>query len=392
MKPNIQKHDIRLFEQVTIPRAFLQSLKTGISDLDGFLSVQGGLVPSMSYMFTGVSGSGKTTISNYIMSGISTEANPAVFVSLEMSMAQAKYQFDGKVDFSHTYIVDTIKDPTLKGFRALLYEISQKNPSVVVFDSLQAIALLLYGDPRSERGQSEIAKKVIEFSKKTGCPTILIGQCNKDGSYSGPSSIKHFLDAHLHASIDKKTGQRSLAFEKNRFGNVGQSLSYKFLDDGGLSFKQEENIQTKLVGRSIEWKKAEDVIAKLHGEIIASEWKLLKDKPIPSLKFKGRSDVDKGDLNFHPKQNAWANGKKIKNTIFIDIEESMERFQSSDVLEDYEEYINRYKDAKDRPIFNTPNDLFYLDYLLYMTYALNLKADKDKKFWDILDRLVKNFA
>lgn len=57
------KHNIVSFNNVEIPQSFSNTRKTGIELLDNFLSLRGGLVPSMSYMFTGESGSGKTTIS-----------------------------------------------------------------------------------------------------------------------------------------------------------------------------------------------------------------------------------------------------------------------------------------------------------------------------------------
>jgi DNA repair protein RadA/Sms len=214
------KYNIVAFDEVKIPKSFTKSLSTGIPNLDSFLSVQGGLVPSMSYMFTGVSGSGKTTISNYMMAGLAQPTSPAVFISLEMSKEQTKFQFEGKVDFKNVFIVDEIPHNTREGFTELLIGISELNPSVVVFDSLQMISAIIYGDPTSMKGQSDIADMVKNFSKLTGCPTILIGQCNKDGDYLGPTFVKHILDAHLHATIDKKSGERWVSFEKNRFGNV----------------------------------------------------------------------------------------------------------------------------------------------------------------------------
>ena len=92
--------------------------------------MQGGLVPSMSYMFTGVSGSGKTTISNYIMSGLSKDYSPAVFISLEMSKEQTKYQIEGKFDFKNVIIVDEIPHNTEAGYLEFLedcYEVFKGN-------------------------------------------------------------------------------------------------------------------------------------------------------------------------------------------------------------------------------------------------------------------------
>ncbi|MEY3311520.1 MAG: hypothetical protein RL348_853, partial [Bacteroidota bacterium] len=39
--------------------------------------------------------------------------------------------------------------------------------------------------------------------------------------------------------IDKKDGSRSIMFEKNRFGRVGEELHYKFNNNGDIIFLEE---------------------------------------------------------------------------------------------------------------------------------------------------------
>ena len=381
------KYNIVAFDEVKVPKAFMKSLATGIPNLDSFLSVQGGLVPSMSYMFTGVSGSGKTTISNYMMSGLSTPTSPAVFISLEMSKEQTKYQFDGKVDFSNVFVVDAVPHNTREGFAELLSEIAELNPSVVVFDSLQMISAIIYGDPTSIKGQSDIADMVKNFSKLTGCPTILIGQCNKDGEYLGPTFVKHILDAHLHATLDKKSGERWISFEKNRFGNVNEVLTYSFRKDGSIYFEsKEESKRTNYVGKAITWSKVEDTLTKLHFDIIHAEYKILKGKPIPKLKFKGDKDLPQNHPQFHPQFNVWLNPDGFQNTIYIDVEWSLRVFQPDKIKrfnDDFLNIANRYQKIK------TANDMFWLYYMVCMTHGLLNSSERNEKFFKLLDKLVE---
>jgi KaiC/GvpD/RAD55 family RecA-like ATPase len=381
------KYNIVAFDEVKIPKSFTKSLSTGIPNLDLFLSVQGGLVPSMSYMFTGVSGSGKTTISNYMMAGLAQPTSPAVFISLEMSKEQTKFQFEGKVDFKNVFIVDEIPHNTREGFTELLIGISELNPSVVVFDSLQMISAIIYGDPTSMKGQSDIADMVKNFSKLTGCPTILIGQCNKDGDYLGPTFVKHILDAHLHATIDKKSGERWVSFEKNRFGNVNETLGYAFRKDGSIYFEsKEESKKSEYLGKPITWSKIEDTLTKLHFDIIHTEYKLLKGKPIPRLKFKGDKELPQNHPQYHPGINVWLNPDGFQNTVFIDAEWSLRVFQEHNIKNFYEDFLNianRYQRVK------TATDMFWLYYMVCMAHGLLNNSERNERFFKLLDKLVE---
>jgi len=372
----IMKNNIISINEVTIPDSFLQSRKTGIQLLDPFLSMQGGLVPSMSYMFTGESGSGKTTISNYIMSGISTEDNPAVFLSLEMSKEQVKYQFEGKVDFSNTFIVDSIPDKTLDGFQNLLDAIDVMRPSIFVIDSLQMISALIFGDPTSIKGQSEIAKMIMRFSKDTGCPTLLIGQCNKDGDYLGPTFVKHIFDAHLHASIDKKTSGRSLMFEKNRFGKVGEMLSYKFTDDGGVQFMQGGVKHNSVLSQDFTWFKADDMVRDLFSTILKDELDgiLKRGGSIPQLVL-GSNFEDRYFLYVdHASNSLYINTTYCRRFFTED--------HSKDLQERFREFTDRY------PVFQKPHEFFYLAVISITLYGVLNSSEHTKLFWKTMDKIV----
>jgi KaiC/GvpD/RAD55 family RecA-like ATPase len=385
------KHNIVAFKNVEIPQSFSDTRKTGIELLDNFLSLRGGLVPSMSYMFTGESGSGKTTISNYIMSGVSSETNPAVFMSFEMSKEQTKFQFEGKVDFSNTFIVDELTEQTIEGLKNLLEAIATLNPSVLVIDSLQMVSAMIYGDPTSIKGQSEIAKIVMNFAKETGTPSILIGQCNKEGEYLGPTFVKHILDAHLHASIDKKTIQRNLVFEKNRFGKVGQPISYKFADNGSITFVPFSQNANNLLTKEFAWFKAQETLQYLFADILAQEVKhmIKRGVRIPQLKFDGTNKVDTTNETFHPMINMWVHSPKesIQSTVFISMDDSRKRFTEVRI-DQLRKQLGRYIDRF--PQFKTVTDVLFLEFFVLMTQAV-LGTDKEEKtFFKTLERIINN--
>jgi predicted ATP-dependent serine protease len=386
--------NIVLFENIEIPESFSKTHKTGIELLDGFLSLNGGIVPSMSYMFTGESGAGKTTISNYIMGGVATQESPAVFMSFEMSKEQAKYQFEGKVNFSNVYIVDELKEESTEGLIALLNSISEFNPSVLVVDSLQMLSSLIYGDPTSTKGQSDIAKIIMQFSKETGCPSIIIGQCNKEGEYLGPTFVKHILDAHLHASIEKKTGSRNIMFEKNRFGKVGDKLHYKFKNDGSVVFLVEAQTNTPMLEKEFEWSEATQIIKSIFGEVIASEIKEMLNAGItsPQLTFEGSTEVEFCNPEFHFKSNVRVHEPNapycINNTIYVDIEFSKFMFTENNL----EELKQREPLLAQFPQFKTAKQIFLFEIMVFIAEAITLAKPNSRKFMKALNSIVSRYA
>ena len=384
--------DIVLFENIEIPESFSNTRRTGIAQLDGFLSIKGGIVPSMSYMFTGESGAGKTTISNYIMSGVATKESPAVFMSFEMSKEQAKFQFEGKVDFSSVYIVDELKDTTPEGLQALLTEIAELNPSILVVDSLQMLSATIYGDPTSTKGQSDIAKIIMKHSKETGCPSIIIGQCNKEGEYLGPTFVKHILDAHLHASIDKKTSLRNIVFEKNRFGQVGEKLGYAFKTDGAVEFLESEKTQKSLL-KGFEWHEAKEIIQTIFTQTLEAELKEIvkSGNPIPQIKFEGDLDAEFSSPNFHFGFNTWTHSPEapyfLNNTVYVDIEDSKRKFADSNI-----EKLLKQPLVEKYPQFKTAKSLFLLDVMSCIACGITCSTDSNKKTLKVLDKMISKFC
>lgn len=389
-----------LEKMIDIPIQEKRNYQTGYKPLDVFLSHDGGIVSGTAYMFTGQSGAGKTTISNYIMSGISTtEQRNVVFVSMEMSKEQAKKQFQGKIDFSNILIADAIPNNTFDGFLSLLDAIEQEDPALLVVDSLQAIA-----DTTNAKTE-DVIMAIIRFSKKTQCPSITITQNNKAGDFAGASKVLYYVDAHLEAVIDEKTNRRSLVYKKNRTGKVGITLPYKFDDEGRITFISDETKEINPLSE-FAWYKAKETIELAFATIIKDEHKLIQKSVMPRLKItsnrSGNKHLPESDKDYHPGNNGFkfiSDDGIIINTIFIDTEWSRNTYNSVNIDEIKQElspYLNRY------PTFERPHELFYLTFLIYMAFSLigakdnsyfrERKFRTDPKFHSLLDRLVANYS
>lgn len=372
-------------KDVQISEGFSATKKTGDMLLDNFFSSKSGLLSSAVYLFTGTSGAGKTTISNYIMAGVSSPESPAIFMSFEMPKEDIKEQFDGKIDMSNIMIVDSLSKTitTFEEFIGFLGFIKSLNPSILVVDSLQDFSSQIEAD------ELEVAQSIYDFSKNVNCPSIIINQCTKDGNYSGKSGIKHKIDAHLHASFDEKTGNRTLSFQKNRKGKALEGLSYEFTDNGSVVFVPFSSLLTK----EFAWFKAQETLQELFADILGRELpQMLKSKiSIPQLKFDGTFKVDTADETFHPMINIWTHSPKesIQSTVFISMDDSRRRFTEvrlDHLRKQLGQYIDRF------PQFKTVTDLFFLEFFVLMTQAVLGTEKEDKTFFKTLERIINNHS
>jgi KaiC/GvpD/RAD55 family RecA-like ATPase len=382
---NYNPYDIETLADVQISEGFSATKKTGNEILDNFLSKESGLLTSAVYLFTGSPGAGKTTISNYIMAGVSSPESPAIFMSFEMPKQRIKKQFQGKIDMSNIKIVHSLSKTitTFEEFNGFLEYIKTLNPSILVIDSLQNVS------KKINALEKHVTNSIIEFSQNMNCPSIIIGQCTKDGTYKGDSEIKHDIDGHLHADLDLKKGTRRLVFEKNRDGKAFEGLAYEFANDGSVVFVP----FSRLLDKEFAWFKAQETLQELFADIIGSELpQMLKNGiTIPQLKFKGTFNGDKSNESYHPMINMWDHSPQefIQSTVFISMDRSRNRFTEKG-LDQLRKQLGQYIDRF--PQFKTVTDLFYLEFFVLMTQAVLGTEKEDKTFFKTLERIINNHA
>ncbi len=198
-----------------------KSLKVNDPLLDEFLSNDGGLVPSTVIFLTGTSGAGKTTVCARIQKS-------AVKKQIERM----------NIDNKNAFIGD---EEDCKTFFDFMERIYKTKPSLVIMDSIQEMAKDF--EMNEDKAMIEILDQLKKWAHATGGIVIIIGHVTKDGDFAGVNTIKHNVDVHIHLSFNKKTGERKMQSEKNRYGSV-DVLCYEFTDDetGLKFFKDEKNI------------------------------------------------------------------------------------------------------------------------------------------------------
>lgn len=200
-------------------------ISTGMPEFDACLG--GGIVPGSLVLLGGPPGAGKSTLLLQIAERLSAGGAAAVYVSGEESAAQTKLRAqrigvgDALLVFAETNL------------RAILDDLEARRPTVLVVDSIQTMWL---PDVESYAGSvaqvRDCTQLLMEFSKRTGCATFLVGHITKDGTIAGPRLLEHLVDTVLYFEGDATGEYRIVRAYKNRFGSIDEICVFAMHDTG----------------------------------------------------------------------------------------------------------------------------------------------------------------
>jgi len=218
-------------DDIEIPDILFQTIKSGTPEFDNSYSELGGVTPSCVTLITGTPGAGKTTLMSVLGSRLQSP-KPVVFMCYEMSDFQLKMAGKKIPGFNKMLLVTEDFHKTSKeAFTNFLNgPLKDLEPSMVIVDSLQKMAGVMHGSYNAN--QIWLTEQLTKFAKDTFTPVNMIGHVNKDGSYKGPTTIKHEVDAHMHLWVDKEINERMFGFTKNRFGGVADPYVFRITGHG----------------------------------------------------------------------------------------------------------------------------------------------------------------
>ena len=218
-------------QDITIPDILFNPTQTGTPEFDNRFSEMGGVTPSCVTLVTGTPGAGKTTLMATMGARLQS-ARPVVFMNYEMSDFQTKLAGRKIPGFEKMLLVSEEFHKVSKEAMAefLFGPLTELNPSLVIVDSLQKMAGVMAGS--FQNNQIWLTEQFTKFAKTTFVPVNLIGHVSKDGTYKGPTTIKHEVDAHMHIWQDKELGERVFSFSKNRFGGIGDPAVFRITSHG----------------------------------------------------------------------------------------------------------------------------------------------------------------
>jgi DNA repair protein RadA/Sms len=201
-------------------------LRSGIAEFDRTLG--GGLVPGSLVLIGGDPGIGKSTLVLQVVARLSREGYTVLYLSGEESPQQLKLRAERLALRSRELFV-------LTGtcIENLFEKIGTLKPALLVIDSIQTVYTeSLPSAPGSVGQVREVASRLLNWSKKTGIPTFLIGHVTKDGAIAGPKVLEHLVDTVLYFEGDSSHAFRILRAVKNRYGSTNEIGVFEMKDTG----------------------------------------------------------------------------------------------------------------------------------------------------------------
>jgi DNA repair protein RadA/Sms len=212
----------------------LESMPSGLGNMDKFISHEGGVPCASNIMAIGDPGVGKTTVLLDVLSGIQCRGRRVLFISGEMGRKQMfKYtnrfpQF-GNIQtlFMSDYLEYNTKD--------VVEQILEQGWDCVLIDSIAEIIDGVRDDNNWDRKMAEswlvdvcVKMNKGENNKNIFTSFLLIQQVTKSGVFVGSNKLKHLTDAMLEMRrrSEKDGGGTYMMFSKNRNGESGMEMGY----------------------------------------------------------------------------------------------------------------------------------------------------------------------
>ncbi len=203
-----------------------QRHSTGVDEFDRVLG--GGLVAGAVVLLAGEPGVGKSTLLLDVAGRSARTSANVLYVTGEESAGQVRLRADriGAVEPELKLAAET-------DLGSVLAHIEQVKPSLLMVDSIQAIASAqVDGTPGGVSQVREVASALIQAAKRQGIPTVLVGHVTKDGSVAGPRIVEHLVDVVCQFEGEQHSSLRLLRAVKNRFGTVDEVGCFALTDTG----------------------------------------------------------------------------------------------------------------------------------------------------------------
>jgi DNA repair protein RadA/Sms len=213
----------------------LERTLTGIAPLDDVLG--GGLVTASVVLIGGDPGCGKSTL---LAQAISKIGKRVLYVTGEETIEQATMRAR-RVNATHPEIwivASNDIDEAIACARRL-------RPAILTIDSIQTMYCTeISGVAGSVSQVCECTRRLCRYARESGVTVIIVSHVTKDGSMSGPNTLKHLVDVVLLLDVvdygGGPTSRRTLRADgKNRFGSTQEIGMFDMCADGMLAIVKE---------------------------------------------------------------------------------------------------------------------------------------------------------
>ncbi|MBM76560.1 MAG: DNA repair protein RadA [Proteobacteria bacterium] len=263
-------------------------LKTGIHELDRVLG--GGLVTGSLSLIGGDPGVGKSTLLLMALSQFAGKGLKTLYVSGEESARQIRLRAERlEINTAGLHLLaETDLDAALAAAELL-------KPRVVVLDSVQTLySLSIDSVPGSMSQVREVANRSMQFSKRSGIPTFLVGHVTKQGSIAGPKVLEHLVDTVIYFEGEGASQLRALRAVKNRFGSTGE-LGFFEMTERGL--EEVPDASARLLSERVQGAAGTTVLAAMEGSrTVLAEVQALVGQPTPATPSRTVLGMDRARL------------------------------------------------------------------------------------------------
>ena len=197
-----------------------------LKDIEFNRVLGGGIVKGSVILIGGEPGIGKSTLTLKIALSLSSSV---LYVAGEESNEQIKMRAKRLgLNNSECYIYNETN------VHAIINSSDKINPSLIIIDSIQTLHVDNVDATAGSGSQiRHSAEQLINYSKETNIPIIIIGHITKDGAIAGPKILEHMVDTVLQFEGDKNHMYRIVRSIKNRFGSTNELGIYE-MDEKGL--------------------------------------------------------------------------------------------------------------------------------------------------------------
>jgi DNA repair protein RadA/Sms len=114
-----------------------------------------------------------------------------------------------------------------------LQEAASLQPSLMVVDSIQTVHTATAPSPPGSIGQlRECTMRLMQWTKRSGVPTCIVGHVTKEGDIAGPRLLEHIVDVVLYLEGERFSSYRLLRGVKNRFGSTNEVGVFEMTGEG----------------------------------------------------------------------------------------------------------------------------------------------------------------
>lgn len=224
-------------KDISFDKKIFNPITTGNTNLDAFLSSEGGFMPATNVIMIGSPGVGKSTVGLDFLVRAKNAGKKVLFISGEMGridMYRYCRRFPAFANLDILFLADYVKQDPVVAIEKVL----NNGYDLVLVDSWAEVCRTIQDVTGKSKSQSEswildLMESHNEGHNEAQLNTcfLIVQQVTKNGDFLGSNRLKHMTSAMLELSRDREEDRSVMEFSKNRVGVAGEKIQYAIHTD-----------------------------------------------------------------------------------------------------------------------------------------------------------------